>query len=111
MSSINKVILVGNLGADPELRYTPGGKAVAEMRLATSFAENTEWHRVIAWEKNAENAAKFVSKGSKLYVEGRLQTRNYDDKDGVKRYVTEVVAERVVFLDSKNKAEVPEDPF
>ena len=102
---VNKVTLVGNLGADPELKYTQAGKAVAELRLATSFGsgenEKTEWHRIVAWEKLAENAGKFLKKGSKAYVEGRIQTRNYDDKDGNKRYITEIVANEIKFLDKK----------
>lgn len=106
---INKVILVGNLGADPELRYTSGGKAVAELRLATTFGfgekAQTEWHRVIVWEKSAEAAGKYLKKGSKVYVEGRIQQRSYDDKDGNKRYVTEIVANEVKFLDSKKDGE------
>lgn len=117
MSGVNKVILVGNLGADPDLRRTSTGKAVAEMRLATTSTyggeDKTEWHRIIVWDKAAENVAKYMSKGSKMYIEGRLQTRSYDDKDGNKRYVTEIVANDVQFLDGKGgKASQPEeDPF
>lgn len=111
MSTVNKVILIGNLGADPELRYTGSGKAVAEMRMATSSKfgdeEETEWHRVIVWEKAAENVAKYLTKGSKAYVEGRIKTRQYEDKDGNTRYITEVVASQVTFLDSKG-ADKPE---
>jgi single-strand DNA-binding protein len=102
---INKVILVGNLGADPEMKHTTAGKAVCELRIATSFgsgdAQKTEWHRVTCWEKTAENAGKFLKKGSKVYVEGRLQTRTYEDKEGVTKYVTEIVANELKFLDSK----------
>lgn len=102
---INRVTLVGNLGADPELAYLPSGKVVADMRLATTFGsgdkEKTEWHRVKAWDKTAENAAKYLKKGSKVYVEGRIEYRQYDDKDGNKRHVTEIVAFEVKFLDSK----------
>lgn len=104
---VNKVIIVGNLGANPELKYLPSGQAVCEMRLATSESfndkqgqrqERTEWHRVVCWGKTAENAAKYLEKGRQVYVEGRLQTRSWDDKDGNKRYTTEVVAQNVVFL-------------
>ncbi len=105
MSSINKVILIGNLGADPDVRYTGSGKAVAELRLATSFVsgdnETTEWHRIILWEKLADVAAKYLKKGSKIYVQGRLQTRTYDDKDGVKRYVTEIIGNELQMLSPK----------
>jgi single-strand DNA-binding protein len=111
MSSVNKVILIGNLGADVELRETKGGKAVAEIRMATSMRvgdeEKTEWHRVVVWDKSAENAAKYLAKGSKVYVEGRLQTRQYEDSDGNTRYITEVVANQLTFLDSKPKDEQP----
>jgi single-strand DNA-binding protein len=104
---VNKVIIIGNLGANPELKYLPSGQAVCEMRLATSETfndkqgqrqERTEWHRVVCWGKTAENAAKYLEKGRQVYVEGRLQTRSWDDKEGNKRYTTEVVAQQVVFL-------------
>jgi single-strand DNA-binding protein len=107
MAGINKVILIGNLGADPELRYTTGGQAVAELRLATtrrwtakdgSTQEDTQWHRVVVWGKTAENCKQYLSKGRQCYVEGRLQTRQWEDRDGNKRYTTEVVAMDVQFL-------------
>lgn len=111
MSSVNKVILIGNMGQDPELKETSGGTAVCNISLATSSfvkdEEKTEWHRVTLWDKTAENVAKYMKKGSKLYVEGRLQTRQWEDDDGNTRYATEVVAERVAFLDSKPKDEQP----
>src|SRR5512137_41597 len=110
MASVNKVILVGNLGNDPELRYTPGGQAVCDLRIATteSFTgrdgekkENTEWHTVVVWSKQAENCSKYLSKGRQVYVEGRLRTRSWDDKDtGKKNYKTEIVAQIVQFLGS-----------
>ena len=110
MSSVNKVILIGNMGADPELKQA-GSTAVCNISLATSSfskdEEKTEWHRVTLWDKTAENVAKYMKKGSKLYVEGRLQTRSYEDNDGNTRYTTEVVAERVQFLDSKPADEQP----
>lgn len=105
--SVNKVILLGNLGADPELKALPSGQAVCELRLATSFdfkdnngqkQERTEWHKVVVWGKTAENCGKYLKKGRQVYIEGRLQTRSWDDKDGNKRYSTEVVADNVVFL-------------
>jgi single-strand DNA-binding protein len=104
---VNKVILVGNLGADPEMKYTPSGAGVCEFRIATSESwndkngqkqERTEWHRVVVWGKRAEVCAKYLSKGRQVYIEGRLQTRSWDDKDGNKRYMTEVVANDVQFL-------------
>jgi single-strand DNA-binding protein len=111
MAGVNKVILIGNLGRDPELRYTQSGQAVANFSLATSEnwndkssgekVERTEWHRITAWGKTAELAAQYLSKGRTVYVEGRLQTREYEDKEGIKRKVTEVVASNVTFLGSQ----------
>jgi single-strand DNA-binding protein len=107
MGSVNKVILVGNLGADPELKYTPSNRPVCNLSVATNEVwkdktgqkqEKTEWHRVNVWGEQAEHCSKYLAKGRSVYVEGRLQTRSWDDKDGKKRYSTEVVAERVVFL-------------
>lgn len=104
---VNKVILVGHLGADPEVRYTQGGAPVASLRLATSESwknkngqkeEKTEWHRVVAWGKLAELASQYLSKGRQIYVEGRIQTRSWDDKEGQKRYTTEIVANNIQFL-------------
>jgi single-strand DNA-binding protein len=104
---VNKVILVGNLGADPDMRYTPSGQGVCELRVATSESwndkngqrqERTEWHRIVVWGKRAEVCSKYLSKGRQVYVEGRIQTRTYDDKDGNKRYITEVIASDVQFL-------------
>jgi single-strand DNA-binding protein len=108
--SINKVILIGNLGQDPELRYTSGGVAVATFSLATNETwkdqdgnaqEKTQWHNLVAWRKLAEICGEYLKKGSKVYIEGRLQYRNYDDKNGVKRYVTEIVIDQMLMLDSK----------
>jgi single-strand DNA-binding protein len=110
MAGINKVILIGNLGADPELRYTSGGQAVADIRLATTrkwtgkdgkSQEDTQWHRVVVWGKQAENCKEYLAKGRQIYLEGRLQTRQWEDRDGNKRYTTEVVAEQVMFLGGK----------
>jgi single-strand DNA-binding protein len=104
---VNKVILVGYLGADPDMRYTPSGQGVCELRLATSESwndkngqrqERTEWHRVVVWGKRAEVCSKYLSKGRQVYVEGRIQTRTYDDKEGVKKYMTEIIAADVQFL-------------
>lgn len=105
---INKVILIGNLGADPEVRFTQGGQAVANFRIATSESwtdkatqqktEKTEWHRIVAWGKLAELCGEYLKKGRQCYVEGRLQTREWTDKEGKKNYTTEVVANTVQFL-------------
>lgn len=103
MGSVNKVILVGNLGADPELKYTAStNMPVCNLSVATNErtkeGEKVEWHRVTAWKETAENCAKYLAKGRSVYVEGRLSTRKWKDKDGVDRYSTEIMAERVVFL-------------
>ena len=108
MAGINKVIIIGNLGRDPELRHTQGGNAVCRLNIATTRSwinrnsnervEETEWHRVTVWGKQAEHCHTYLEKGRQAYVEGRLRTSSYDDKDGVKRYTTEVVAETVQFL-------------
>lgn len=112
MAGVNKVILIGNLGADPELRYTSGGQAVADLRLATTSSwtgkdgkrqEATEWHRVVVWGKQAEHCKEYLSKGRQCYIEGRLQTRQWEDRDGNKRYTTEVVATVVQFLGGGGK--------
>jgi single-strand DNA-binding protein len=109
MGSVNKVILVGNLGRDAELRYTPGGAAVATLNLATTEVfkdregqkkEDTQWHRVILWGKTAETLKDYLTKGKQIYVEGKLQTRKWKDKDGNDRYTTEVRGDRVVLLSS-----------
>ena len=113
MAGINKVILIGNLGKDPELRYTPNSKAVATFSLATTekwkdkegqFQEKTEWHNIVAWGKQAEICKEYLKKGSSVYVEGRLQHRSYDDKDGNKKYITEIVARSVQMLGRKGEA-------
>ena len=112
MAGINKVIIVGHLGKDPEVRYTPSGSAVANFSVATSETwkdkttgekkERTEWHRIVAWDKLGEICGEYLSKGRQVYVEGRLQTRSYDDKEGVKRYTTEIIATDVQFLGPKD---------
>jgi single-strand DNA-binding protein len=107
MGSVNKVILVGNLGRDAEMRFTPGGQPVATLNLATTEVwndkegqrqEKTEWHRVVLWGRQAETLAQYLVKGKQIYVEGRLQTRQWDDKDGNKRYTTEIKADRITLL-------------
>src|SRR6476660_7477069 len=108
---VNKVILVGNLGADPEVRFTPGGQPVANFRIATSESwtdksgqkqERTEWHRIVVWGKLAELCGEYLAKGRQCYVEGRLQTREWTDKENKKNYTTEVVANAVTFLGSRD---------
>lgn len=110
--SVNKVILVGNLGQDPDVRTTPQGTPVASINIATSesykdksgnWQENTEWHRVTLWDYLADNASRNLKKGSKVYIEGKLQTRSYE-KDGVTRYVTEIRAQQLVLLDPSNNS-------
>jgi len=119
--SLNKVMLIGNLGKDPELRYTANGVAVASFSIATSeswkdqdgnMQERTEWHNIIAWRKLGEICAEWLKKGKKVFIEGKIQNRNYDDKNGVKRYITEIVAESLIMLDGAPKqassSETPE---
>lgn len=105
--SVNKAIVLGNLGRDPEVRYTQSGNPVANLNIATNRVwtgkdgqrnEETEWHRVVVFGKTAENCAKYLSKGRQVYVEGRLQTREWEDRDGNKKYTTEIVANDVQFL-------------
>jgi single-strand DNA-binding protein len=106
--SVNKVIILGRLGQDPELRYTPSGASVCQFSLATSESwndkstgqkqEKTEWHRIVVWGKLAELCNQYLSKGRQAYVEGKIQTRSWDDKDGNKRYSTEILANTVQFI-------------
>ncbi len=107
MASVNKVIILGNLGRDPETRYTTGGDAVTNLNIATSEQwkdksgekqERTEWHRVVLFGRQAEIAGEYLKKGRSVYIEGRLQTRKYTDKDGVEKYSTEIVADRMQLI-------------
>lgn len=109
MASLNRVLLIGNLGADPELSYTPSGTAKATMRLAThevwtnksgEKGERTEWHRLIAWGRLAEICGEYLTKGRQIFIEGRLQTRSWEDRDGNKRWTTEIVANNMQMLGS-----------
>ncbi len=111
---LNKVMLIGNLGRDPEMRYTQSGTAVATLNIATSdrrkdkegqMQELTEWHRVIAWEKLAEICGTYLHKGSKVYIEGRLQTRKWQDQNGNDKFTTEIIAREMKMLDSKGSAD------
>ena len=118
--SVNKVILVGRLGKDPETRFTPSGKAVTNFSMATSESwkdaggerqEKTEWHKVQIWGPLAEISAKYLSKGKLVYIEGRLQTREWEDQSGGKRYTTEIVANNMTMLDGKgDNSEKPNNP-
>ncbi len=109
--SLNKVMLIVTLGKDPELRYTTSGVAVATFSLATNeswkdqdgnLQERTEWHNIVAWKKLAEICGEWLKKGKKIYIEGRIQTRSYDDKNtGAKKYITEIVADNMIMLDGK----------
>jgi single-strand DNA-binding protein len=111
MASVNKVILIGNRGADPEMRYLPNGDAVATLRLATTEAwkdkatgekkESTDWHRVVLWRKLGEIAGQYLTKGAQVYIEGKLTTRKWQDKDGQDRYTTEIVADGMKMLGSR----------
>ncbi|HNW58852.1 MAG TPA: single-stranded DNA-binding protein [bacterium] len=112
--TLNKVMLIGRLGADPELKYTPAGAAVLTLSLATNTSwkdqeghsqEKTEWHRVVAWRKLAEIIGQYAKKGSRLYIEGKVMTRSWNDKDGTKRYTTEIQAESIQLLDSRGERE------
>ena len=117
--SINKVTLIGNLGKDPELRYTSSGVAVATFSVATNESwkdqdgnvqDKTQWHNLVAWKKLAEICGEYLKKGSKVYLEGRLQYRSYDDKNGVKKYVTEIVLDEMLMLDSKGSSGPSPEP-
>ncbi len=112
MAGVNKVILVGNLGKDPEVKYTAGGVPVANFTIATSEKwtdkngekqERTEWHRIVAWRKLAEICGEYMSKGKQVYIEGKLQTRSWEDKDGQTRYTTEIMADNIVLLGRKGQ--------
>jgi single-strand DNA-binding protein len=119
MASVNKVIVVGNLGRDPETRYMPDGAAITNVSVATSFQwtdkasgekkEETEWHRVVFRGKLAEVAGEYLKKGSQVYVEGRLRTRKWQDKDGQDKYTTEIVAERMQMLGARSGGGEPRD--
>ena len=118
---VNKVILVGNLGKDPEVRYAPSGQAIANITIATSESwkdkntgekqEKTEWHRVVFFSRLAEIVGEYLKKGSQIYVEGRLQTRKWQDKDGNDRYTTEIVANEMQMLGSRQGGGMPSEDF
>jgi len=120
MASVNKVILVGNLGADPETRYQPSGEAITNIRVATTdkwkdkasgeTKEATEWHRIAFFGRLAEIAGEYLKKGSQVYVEGRIRTRKYQDKDGNERYSTEIIGDRMQMLGSRAGSGEPREP-
>jgi single-strand DNA-binding protein len=110
---LNKVMVIGNLGSTPELRRTQGDQPVCDLSIATNrkfkdrsgeLVEDTQWHRVVVWGNQAESCAKYLEKGRQVYVEGRLQTRRWEDKDGVERWTTEIVAQQVTFLSRSSSA-------
>lgn len=114
MASLNRVMIIGNLGQDPELRYTQNQTAVCTLNIATTDSrvgadgqkkDFTEWHRVVVWSRQAENCAKYLAKGRPVFVEGRLQTRSWEDQNGNKRYTTEIVAQNIQFLGSAGGAQ------
>lgn len=116
--SLNKAMIIGNLGRDPEMRYTPSGQAVTQFTVAVNrnfkgqngeWQEETEWFRVVVWGQQAERAAEHLRKGNKVYIEGRLQTRQWEDQTGQKRYTTELVANQVTNLERRARDEAPED--
>lgn len=112
MKGVNRVILIGNLGQDPEIKYVASGTAIANLSIATSenrknaqgeWTEHTEWHRIVLFGKTAEVAKDYLHKGSRIYIEGRLQTRSWDDQNGQKRYMTEIVGNNLVMLDGSQQ--------
>ncbi len=118
MASLNKVMIIGNLGSEPEMRFTPGGNPVTSFRIATNRVyntpegerkEETEWFTVITWGRLAEQCNQFLGKGRLVYAEGRLRTRTWESQDGQKHYRTEVIANRVTFLDRQAAAPLPEE--
>jgi single-strand DNA-binding protein len=118
MASLNRVMIIGNVGNDPEMRFTPSGKPVTSFRVATNRIyttaegerkQETEWFTVVAWNKLAEQCNQFLTKGRLVYAEGRLRTRTWEGQDGQKHYRTEVIANRVTFLDRQPSAPLPED--
>ena len=121
MAGINKAILLGRLGRDPEVRYTPDGTAVTNFSIATSDEwrdketgekrERTEWHRIVAFGKLGEICGEYLAKGRQVYIEGRIRTRDWEDREGIKRYTTEIVANDVQFLGSRDTAESTRAPY
>lgn len=120
MASLNKIMIIGNVGTDPEMRFTPTGNSVTSFRVATSRMytasdgerkQETEWFTVVAWKKLAESCNQFLTKGQRVYVEGNVRTRNWEGRDGQKRTTVEVIANRVLFLDKQALAPLPSEEF
>jgi len=118
MASLNKIMIIGNIGSDPEMRFTPNGNPVTSFRVATNWVyttpdgdrkEETEWFSVVAWGRLAEQCNQFLTKGRRVYCEGRLRTRTWESQDGQRHYRSEVVANRVLFLDRREAAPLPEE--
>ncbi|MFC2024403.1 single-stranded DNA-binding protein [Chloroflexota bacterium] len=118
MASVNKLIIIGNVGSDPEMRFTPNGNPVTSFRAATNWRyttgqgerrEETEWFTVVAWNRLAEQCNQFLTKGRLVYVEGRLRSRNWEGQDGEKRFRNEIVADKVTFLDRQTASAFPEE--
>jgi single-strand DNA-binding protein len=118
MASLNKVMIIGNVGSDPEMRFTPGGNPVTSFRVATNWVyttaegerkQETEWFTVVCWNKLAEQCNQFLTKGRLVYAEGRLRTRTWDTQDGQRHYRTEIIANRVTFLDKQAAAALPDE--
>jgi single-strand DNA-binding protein len=116
---LNKVLLLGNLGADPEIKYTPSGTAIATLNLATSenrknsegeWEEKTEWHRIVMFGRQAEFCKDYVQKGRKIFIEGRIQTRSYEDQNGQKHYITEIIGSNIILADSKGSENTKNTP-
>jgi len=117
--SLNKVLIIGNLGRDPELRYTANGTAVATMAVATNeswqdketgqWQDRTEWHRIVAWGRTAEVCGEYLSKGRKVFIEGRLQTREWEDKDGNRKWTTEIIVQNMIMLDGRGEGYSPRE--
>ena len=119
MNGVNKVILIGNLGKDPEIRYTTGGQAVANFSIATTEGrknkdgerqEYTEWHRIVAWGRLAEICGEYLSKGKMVFVEGSIRTRSWEDKEGNKRYTTEILADNMTMLGGRRDGDYSDSP-
>jgi single-strand DNA-binding protein len=120
MAGVNKAIIIGNLGRDPEMRYTPSGVAVASFSVATSDEwkdkdtgnkqERTEWHRIVAWRGLGEVCGKYLQKGSQVYIEGKIQTKSWEDKDGIQRYATDIIAQNMQMLGGPKQGGGQSDP-
>ena len=110
MANLNKVLIIGNVGKEPEMRFTPSGKPVVSFSVAVNSklgeTESTEWFNIVAWDKLAETCNQYLTKGQQVFIEGRLQTRSWEDKDGAKHYKTEIIANKVLFLGQHKQDEI-----